>query len=140
MELLLNIDVADLDKAIPFYRDALGLRHTRSLFNGAAAEMLGAGCRIYLIEHAGSEPATAVDAGIRTYARHWTPIHPDFVVDDIEASAARAVAAGARQETPIRVFDWGRLVTLSDPFGNGFCLIQFHGEPYENEGAPDLGG
>lgn len=138
MEILLNIDVADLNRAINFYRDAFGLRHARSLFDRAAAEMLGAGCRIYLIERSGSEPATAVGDGVRTYDRHWTPIHPDFVVGNIEASTACAIAAGAHQETPIRTFEWGKLVTLSDPFGNGFCLIQFPGEPYENEGVPSL--
>ena len=73
MNLLLNIDVPDVSRAITFYRDALGWRHMRSLFDGGVAEMLGAGCRIYLIERASSESATATGVGARTYDRHWTP-------------------------------------------------------------------
>lgn len=56
MQILLNIDVADLGSAIGFYRDALGLRHARTLFEGTVAEMLGACCRVYLIEHAERAP------------------------------------------------------------------------------------
>ncbi|GEM_PF-48403 len=131
MQVLLNIDVADLDRAVTFYRDALGLHHARTLFEGSVAEMLGACCRLYLIEHAEDEPAIATHETTRNYGRHWTPTHPDFVVENISTACEQAVAAGARQEIPIREFPWGKLVTLSDPFGNGFCLIQFPGEPYE---------
>lgn len=138
MNLLLNIDVPNVGRAITFYRDALGWRHMRSLFDGGVAEMLGAGCRIYLIERASSEAATATGEGARTYDRHWTPIHPDFIVNDIEVATARAVSAGAIQETPIRAFAWGKLVTLSDPFGNGFCLIDFPDLPYADQGTPGI--
>lgn len=130
MQVLVNIDVADLDRAITFYRDALGLQRARTLFEGTVAEMLGACCRLYLIEHAEGEAATATQQATRDYGRHWTPVHLDFVVDDITMACEQAVAAGASQETPISDFPWGKLVTLSDPFGNGFCLIQFPGEPY----------
>ncbi len=134
MQLLLNIDVRDLASAIAFYQEGLGLRHARSLFDGTVAEMLGAGCRIYLIEHETSEPATGSGGVLRTYDRHWTPIHPDFVVADIDRALARAVSAGAIAETPVRTFEWGTLVSLSDPFGNGLCLVHFPGEPYERDG------
>lgn len=133
MQLLLNIDVGDITRAITFYRDALGLSHARTLFEGSIAEMLGAGCRIYLIERATYEPATESGDALRTYDRHWTPVHPDFVVANIDQALAQAITAGATAETPVRSFDWGRLVTLSDPFGNGFCLIEFPGEPYALE-------
>ncbi|MGM3387787.1 VOC family protein [Stutzerimonas stutzeri] len=138
MYLLLNIDVADLDRGVRFYEAALGLRYSRSLFDGGAAEMLGAGCRLYLIERAEPDPAPAGAA--HPWSRHWTPIHPDFVVQDIATATARAVTAGALQETPIRPFEWGQLVTLSDPFGNGFCLIEFVGEPYEVPATPERNG
>ena len=133
MQLLLNIDVGDVTRAITFYRDALGLSHARTLFGGSVAEMLGAGCRIYLIERATYEPATESGDALRTYDRHWTPVHPDFVVANIDQALTQAMTAGAIAETPVRTFDWGRLVTLSDPFGNGFCLIEFPGEPYALE-------
>lgn len=48
------------------------------------------------------------------------------------------MSAGAIQETPIRAFAWGKLVTLSDPFGNGFCLIDFPDLPYADQGIPGI--
>jgi predicted enzyme related to lactoylglutathione lyase len=58
-------------------------------------------------------------------------VHLDFEVDDVAQAVARAVTAGARLEGEIRRFDWGRIATLSDPFGNGFCLLQFTGAGYD---------
>jgi predicted enzyme related to lactoylglutathione lyase len=138
MPVLVNIDVADLPKAVAFYRVALGLRHTRTLFDATVAEMLGAGCPIYLIERATSDPATPEDPHARTYQRHWTPVHLDFVVNDIAQVTKCAVLAGAVQETSVRSFNWGKVVTLSDPFGNGFCLIESTDEPYAGQGEPGL--
>ena len=38
----------------------------------------------------------------RDYVRHWTPIHCDVVVDDLDLALARALDAGAAQEGVIR--------------------------------------
>jgi predicted enzyme related to lactoylglutathione lyase len=53
------------------------------------------------------------------------------VVDEIEPALLRAEQAGARREGGIREHDWGRYAVLSDPFGNGFCLLQFRGSGYD---------
>jgi predicted enzyme related to lactoylglutathione lyase len=128
-ELLVNIDVPDLEKAIAFYRDGLGLRFHRRLFAGAA-EMVGRSARVYLLEkREGSEPVPGQPAR-RSYERHWTPVHIDFVVADLDAAVQAAHAQGARPEGPLQVHPWGRMATMADPFGNGFCLIQFLGEGY----------
>ena len=34
----------------------------------------------------------------------------------------------------VQTFPWGRMATLSDPFGHGFCLIQFAGGGYDDAG------
>jgi catechol 2,3-dioxygenase-like lactoylglutathione lyase family enzyme len=34
-------------------------------------------------------------------------------------------------EAPIRGSNWGRLALLSDPFGHGFCLLEFKGRGYD---------
>jgi predicted enzyme related to lactoylglutathione lyase len=52
-------------------------------------------------------------------------------VDDIEAALSRAIEAGARAETEIRVEPWGKIVVLADPFGHGVCLIEFLGRGYD---------
>ena len=39
----------------------------------------------------------------------------------------RARAAGAVLERPIVSRKWGRMANMADPFGHGFCLLQFRG-------------
>ena len=58
-------------------------------------------------------------------------MHFDLVVDDVDAAAARAIAAGARAETGH--IDWrgSRCISFSDPFGHGFCFIQFERGRYD---------
>jgi predicted enzyme related to lactoylglutathione lyase len=128
MGLLLNIDVPDLDKGVVFYTQAFGLTVTRR-FGPGVAELSGLPVPIYLLE----KPAGSAGAGadLRRYDRHWTPVHVDVTVDDIDAAFTRALAAGARAETEIRVEVWGKIAVLSDPFGNGFCLMQFLGRGYD---------
>ena len=42
----------------------------------------------------------------------------------------KASVAGARLEGEVQSFVWGRLATLSDPFGNGLCFVQWRGRGY----------
>lgn len=53
MDLLINVDVPDVSRAIEFYRDALGLTLVRRLFDGSVAELAGASARIFLLEKPG---------------------------------------------------------------------------------------
>jgi len=130
MQHIVNIDVDDLEKAIAFYRDALGLSLGRR-FGRDAAELLGSSTPIYLLVKAAGTTSAAGTRQPRNYARHWTPVHLDFVVEEIDASVARASAAGARLEQPVADQRWGRLALMSDPFGHGFCFIQFRGRGYD---------
>lgn len=131
MQLLVNVDVDDIERAIEFYRAAFGLHLGRRLFGGSVAEMLGASSMIYLLaKPAGTLPWRQASSA-RDYHRHWTPVHLDFEVVDIDAAVDRAVAAGARLENEPRSFNWGRLAMLSDPFGHGFCLLQFTDRGYD---------
>ena len=125
VQFIVNIDVDDLEKAIEFYTAALGLRLSRRLFDGAVAEMLGAGSTIHLLSKAAGTASTPAAATTRNYRRHWTPVHLDFEVEDVRAAVERAVRAGATLEGRIESHSWGYLATLSDPFGHGFCLLQF---------------
>jgi predicted enzyme related to lactoylglutathione lyase len=130
MHLLVNVDVDDLDAATRFYGAAFGLTVGRR-FGTVGVEMLGSSAPIYLLRKpAGSSPAPAVDQG-RVYARHWTPVHLDFVVEDVDVAVARALAAGAVLERPVSTNTWGRLAVLADPFGHGFCFVQFLGRGYD---------
>ncbi len=134
-ELLVNIDVADLDKAVAFYREAFGLSIGRR-FGEFGVELLGSTSAIYLLVKPAGTPASKATGQTRDYRRHWTPVHLDFVVPEIEAAVARAEAAGATREGEIQTNPWGRLALMADPFGHGFCLIQFLGRGYDEIADP----
>lgn len=130
MKFLINIDVDDLERGTRFYTEAFGLRVGRQ-FGGDGVELLGGDTPIYLLAKAAGTPATPSSGHSREYSRHWTPVHLDIVVPDIEPALRRAVDAGARLEQPIRESAWGKLALLSDPFGHGICLVQFQGKGYD---------
>lgn len=129
MRIVVNIDVPELAPAIAFYRAALGLAHSRTL-DDDVAELTGASSTLYLLQNApGSDPG-AGQSDTRRYGRHWTPVHVDFVVDNLGEATRRALDAGARQESECVEWRGSQCITFSDPFGHGFCLIEFTGETY----------
>jgi predicted enzyme related to lactoylglutathione lyase len=128
--LLVNIDVDDLERAVAFYTGALGLTVGRRL-GVWAVELTGGTAAIYLLAKTDGSPASPATAERRRYARHWTPVHLDFVVDDLDAAVARAQAAGATLEGDPATHVWGRIAHMADPFGHGLCLIQFLGRGYD---------
>ncbi|MDD0841391.1 VOC family protein [Pseudomonas sp. Gutcm_11s] len=134
MQLLINIDVDDLERATRFYTSAFELTPGRRL-GPEVIELLGGNAPIYLLAKAAGSRASPHSGQMRDYARHWTPLHLDWVVADVDAALARALAAGAileqRQEHA-----WGRLALLADPFGHGFCLLQFIGRGYDEILSP----
>jgi predicted enzyme related to lactoylglutathione lyase len=129
VDVLINIDVPELEKAVAFYTRALGLRVGRR-FGADALELLGASAPIYLlVKRAGTVPAPG--AAPRDYERHWTPVHFDIVVANLEVALRRAQEAGAKLEQPVQERSWGRMANLADPFGHGFCILQFSAKGYD---------
>ena len=120
MHVLINIDVDDLARGVAFYTQAFGWQEARHL-GDSVIELLGAQAPVYLLRKPAGTPAVAGQAAPRHYARHWTPVQ-------------RALAAGAVLEQAAQTHPWGRLALLADPFGHGFCLLQFLGRGYD-EGA-----
>ena len=127
--LLVNIDVEELEPATRFYCAALGLQVGRR-FEGWI-ELVGADAPIYLLPKPAGTAASARSSEKRHYGRHWTPVHLDFVVEDLEKALERARKAGATVESEIQIHAWGKIALLADPFGNGFCLLQFTGRGYD---------
>jgi predicted enzyme related to lactoylglutathione lyase len=132
--LLVNIDVDDLEKAERFYTAALDLRVGRRLGDGAV-ELLGAEAPLYLLKKASGSRAFATDAAgsaaRRAYGRHWTPVHLDFIVPQLDEAVLRVEAAGATREGAITEHAWGRMALLVDPFGHGFCLLELSARGYD---------
>jgi predicted enzyme related to lactoylglutathione lyase len=128
MAFLLNIDVPDVAAAERFYVAAFGLEPGRR-FDEDFVELLGWPAPVYLLRKAAGSPGAGQD--LRRYDRHWTPIHPDVLVEDLDGALARATAAGALIESPARQTRYGRIAMLADPFGHGFCLIEFNARGYD---------
>ncbi|HXR89848.1 MAG TPA: VOC family protein [Steroidobacteraceae bacterium] len=130
MQFLANIDVDDLPKAIHFYQTAFRLKPGRR-FGTHGIEMLGSSAPIYLLLKAPGTAPTNATTQPRSYRRHWTPVHLDFVVDDIQSAVQDALHAGAQLEAPVSTSPWGKLALMVDPFGHGFCFLQFLGRGYD---------
>ena len=128
-KLSINIDVDDLDRGVAFYEAAVGLAPARR-FGDFAVELVGAEVPVYLLLKDQATPPFPGADSRRDYARHWTPVHVDFAVEGIAQALARAATAGARVESEIESYRWGRVVLLSDPFGNGFCLVELDVDGY----------
>lgn len=131
MNFIANIDVDDLEKAVRFYKAAFGLNVGRT-FGASGVEMSGGPTPIYLLVKAADTSATGgAEPQVRHYGRHWTPVHLDFIVEEIESAVQDAVAAGARLEAAISTARWGKLAPMADPFGHGFCFVEFLGRGYD---------
>ena len=127
---LANIDVDDLGRATEFYCRGLGL-HIGRRFGTSAVELLAGTTAIYLLAKAAGTPVSPASSVRRDYARHWTSVHLDFVVADIAAAVAQARSAGATLEGEVRTHRWGHIALMADPFGHGFCLLEFLGRGYD---------
>jgi predicted enzyme related to lactoylglutathione lyase len=130
MRVIINIDVPDLAMGIDFYTRAIGLRHTRNIENDVA-ELEGVSSVIYLLEKNAGSTVSPTARSTRDYSRHWTPVHLDFVVSDIDAAKEKALIAGATCESECVEWMGSKCITFSDPFGHGFCLIEFSGATYQ---------
>jgi predicted enzyme related to lactoylglutathione lyase len=136
MQVLINVDVDDLDKATRFYETAFGLQAGRR-FGADGIEMLGSSAPIYLLVKAAGTAASSAIPQRRSYVRHWTPVHLDFVVEEIESAVRQALNAGAQLESAVSTHEWGRLALMVDPFGHGFCFVQFLGRGYDEIAAQE---
>ncbi len=71
----------------------------------------------------GSHPS-AKTAESRRYDRHWTPVHLDFHVDELNGMMARVRNAGGAVEQIFENPAHGSAASCADPFGHGFCLLE----------------
>lgn len=120
--LSISIDVPNLQEGLRFYEQAFGFSKLAEPVPGVAVLKAGATTLCLLEKRAGSRPSPHTGE-VRRYERHWTPVHLDIHVDDLDAALARALAAGAKQEQRFENAEHGSAAFCSDPFGHGFCLI-----------------
>jgi lactoylglutathione lyase len=129
-KVLINLDVDDIESAVRFYTAAFELEVGRR-FDDSFVELVGADAPIYLLGKASGSAPFGGASTVRDYARHWTPLHLDFVVEDIHAALARVRSLGAKLEGEVSEHAYGLLALCSDPFGHGFCLLEFRGRGYD---------
>ena len=124
------IEVTAMAHGLDFYCDGLGLMLKRRL-SLTWVELDGANLPIFLL----ADRPPLADLGStsvpRSYQRHWTPVHLDFIVVDLDQLVPRLVARGGSLDRDIKVREYGRIANMADPFGNGFDLIEFSGAGYD---------
>ena len=126
MRYSVSIDVPDLDLGVGFYGAVFGFVETSRPAPSYAVLKAGE-AEIGLIEKAaGTHPAPG-SSDVRRYERHWTPVHVDFYVADFDAALERVLAAGGKCEQKFERGKHPAVAFCSDPFGNGFCIIEKKG-------------
>jgi len=121
LKISVSIDVTDLKKAEKFYIEVLGCKKVRD--QGSNMSVLATeNCDIYLQEkEEGTKPIPSSDI-VRDYKRHWTPVHLDFLAENVDDIVEKVIQLGGLHEGG-ESGDWGTIAYCSDPFGNGFCVI-----------------
>jgi len=120
IKISVSIDVSNLKKAETFYVEALGCKKVRD--QGDMVVLSVENSDIYLQEkEPGTKPLVSSSV-VRDYERHWTPIHLDFICDNVDELVSKIVKLGGLHEGG-DTGDWGSIAYCADPFGNGFCVI-----------------
>lgn len=116
----ISIDVPDLAEGVKFYCSAFGFTKAAEPVPGVAVLRSGSIDICLLEKRGGTRPAIGT-AETRRYERHWTPVHLDIYVENLEQALARALDAGAIREQVFENPEHGSAAFCSDPFGHGFC-------------------
>jgi predicted enzyme related to lactoylglutathione lyase len=117
MNLIVDVRVHDLGRAVAFYRDTLGLP-----------------CRIISDEWAA---IVVGDAELHLYLHGGVSGHVEFYVDDIEEKATELASKGVEfmsgmgkpgaisiDERSITTFHWGRTAFFKDSEGNELAIVK----------------
>jgi predicted enzyme related to lactoylglutathione lyase len=118
-----HVFVTDLAAALRFWESGLGLRlrHREATQTSGFAilEFRGGGPSLRLFGGAAAWPDGArPEAGSRPTVRF------DITTTDFDATLIRVIENGGRQLDPIESFEGQRVVTIADPDGNSYELIE----------------
>jgi methylmalonyl-CoA/ethylmalonyl-CoA epimerase len=121
-ELRVALTVADFDRAIAFYRDALGLNQVAdwSSESGRVVVLDAGRATLELLDESQAEYVDAVETGRRVSG----PVRLALEVPDSEETARRLVAAGGEEVAPPVTAPWGdRNVRVRAPDGMQLTLF-----------------
>jgi catechol 2,3-dioxygenase-like lactoylglutathione lyase family enzyme len=122
-ELRIALTVADFDKAVKFYQDALGLRVVESWNNpdGRGVILSVQSATLELFDHAQAETVDTIEAGKRVSGQ----IRFAIQVADVEKAATELVASGASVIHAPVLTPWGDTnQRLQTPDGLQLTLFQ----------------
>jgi predicted enzyme related to lactoylglutathione lyase len=119
----ISIDVLDMDEAILFYTKALGCKKLRA--GTDTTKLTADNVDIYLLKRSLNSNPLITGTSIRNFDRHWTPVHLDFSVTDLDHAITLVNKFGGIKEGS-ESGDWGSIAFCADPFGNGFCLCKIN--------------
>ncbi len=117
MKLIIDIKVVDLNRAVRFYTEVLGLK-----------------CRIQNTDWAGIQVG---DAEIHLYTNGGVAGHVEFYVDDIDSEVSKLTDKGVIFQSGmnkpsaidvdinnITTFPWGRTAFFKDSEGNELAIVK----------------
>jgi predicted enzyme related to lactoylglutathione lyase len=117
-----SIDVPNLEQGLRFYREVLGFAEKARPF--ASMAILDANnVTVCMHEKAAETKSAPTGTATRHYGRHWTPVHLDIHVVDLDAVLEKVRAEGGAVEIEFRHQGPKPMGVCCDPFGNGFCVI-----------------
>jgi catechol 2,3-dioxygenase-like lactoylglutathione lyase family enzyme len=123
MKIGITLDVPDIGQALAFYGAVFGFAEVARPVPVYAVIAAGAQSLGLKQAAAGSAPTPAAGP-LRDYARHWTPVHLDFHVEDFDATLAALTTAGGQIEQRHEgVAGRPPVAFCADPFGHGFCVL-----------------
>ena len=127
-----HVYVCDFTSALRFYEDGLGLTLIEKEVGRATAfallESADGGPALRLFGGATAWPdGTRPDVGTRPTVRF------DVVTSEFDTTIVRAIEHGGRQVGEIEEYDGSRVVTLADPDGNTFELLETRDEDRQPE-------
>lgn len=125
----IHIYVSDLAVALRFWRDGFGLE--------TVDEEISPSAGFALLAFADGGPALRIFSGVDAWEENLNPhiggrpgLGFDILTDDFDGQLVKLIEAGGRKLDEIEQYEGARIVTLTDPDGNQFELV----EAIESEG------
>lgn len=116
-----SIDVPELEAGLRFYGAVFGFVEKARPFPTMAI-LDASNVTVCMHEKAAGTRSSPGGADERRYERHWTPVHLDLHVPDLDAVLTKVRAGGGMVESEFRTQGPMPVAFCSDPFGNGFCV------------------
>jgi|GEM_PF-943722 len=117
------IFVSDFNLALRFWQDGLGLAVTEQEVTRSSA--------FALLEFPDGGPALRLFGGVDPWPPGQRPetgsrpmVHFDVLTDSFDETLVRVLEAGGRTTGEVEEYDGNRIVSLADPDGNTFDLVE----------------